>query len=177
MSALVTHTFLYFLYSFFHLYVTRNRPSRIIRLHHTPHTLLYKCYAFSSFHYTLVGLTYYQFPLPSDYYQTFYPLFLCLQGGISFLSDVVYLERTCHWSQYVDRTFASYNMLMTLLVIRHCLNVTRPELVLVAMGIGIKKVDDYCFTKQYITAYMIFHILWHTILPMFGIYKAIALYY
>ena len=173
MTPLITQTLLYLLYSFWHLYAARNREPRTIRLGTSPPAVLYRWYALSSFHYTVVGLTFYWFPLSSAYYHSFFPLFLCLQGGVSFLSDVVFLERTNHWSQYLDRTFASYNMLISLLVLRECFAHSQYELVIIVLGMGVKKVDDHCFTKQHIKSYMIFHILWHTILPAFGIYKAV----
>jgi hypothetical protein len=173
MTPLTFHILLYFLYSFLHIYVARNRKERVICLEQTPRSALYKCYAFSSFHYTIVGLTLCYYPLSSDYYQSFFPLFLCVQGGISYLSDVVYLERINHWSQYLDRTFASYNMMITLLVLRECFAHSKYELVVIALGIGVKKIDDHCFTNKYVESYMVFHILWHSILPVFGIYKAV----
>lgn len=167
------HMFRYILYSVGHLYVTQNHKERVIRLDHFPRSLLYKCYAFSSFHYTIVGVTFLCFPLRSDYYQSFYPYFLCVQGLFSYLSDVVYLERIRHWSQYLDRTFACYNMIVALFVIHHCFENSKYELAVVTLGIAVKKIDDYCFSHQHIRAYMVFHILWHSILPVFGIYKAI----
>lgn len=173
MSPLLFHAVLYLLYSKLHIYATRNRNKRVICLDKSPRSVLYKWYAFSSFHYTIAGLSFYYFRLPSEYYQSFYPLSLCFQGGISYLSDVVYLERSNHWSQYLDRTFASYNMIMTLLVLRECFTFSKYEFAVIALGIGVKKIDDYCFTKQYVNTYMFFHILWHTILPVFGIYKAV----
>ena len=173
MSPLNTNLFLYFLYSFLHIYATRNRKERAICLKQSPRSMLYACYAISSFNYTIVGATLFYFPLSSAYYQSFYPLFMCFQGGISYLSDVVYLERVNHWSQYLDRTFASYNMIMALFVIIECWTHSKYDIMVIILGIAAKKIDDYCFTKQYIRLYMFFHILWHSILPAFAIYKSI----
>ena len=173
MSPLNTNLFLYFLYSFLHIYATRNRKARMICLKQSPRSMLYACYAISSFNYTIVGATFFYFQLSSAYYQSFYPLFMCLQGGISYLSDVVYLERVNHWSQYLDRTFASYNTINALFVTIECFTLTRYEVIVILLGFGVKKIDDYCFTKQYIMSYMFFHILWHSILPAFVICKSI----
>ena len=165
------HLLGYILYAHTHLYLTRNRPHYIISV--PCHGALYHFYAFSSLHYTVLGIILFNYPLISKHFQTFFPLFMCIQGPISYLSDVAYLEDVDHWSHWLDRTFASYNMFWALCVFCMCFEHNNFERAIIVSGILVKKLDDYCFRREYVKTFMILHILWHTILPAYGIYKTI----
>ena len=108
------------------------------------------------------------YPIGIKYYDSFYPYFLLNQGIVSYLSDSLYIDRN-HWSHYYDRTFAMYNSISLLLILKK-FKLTKLNYIMLILGILVKKIDEYYSKKNDIKMYCKFHTLWHTIIPIVAPY-------
>jgi hypothetical protein len=152
------------------MFLTRNVKYKGIQL--CEKSLFLYVYAFSSFHYSFVGLACLLSPIPPYHLQRVFPIFMCAQGPVSFLSDVVYVHKANHWSRQLDRTFALYNTMLALIVLESW----KPcflECAIILFGLLVKPIDSYYYRNGTRMKYMVAHFIWHTILPGYALYKTL----
>ena len=173
MSAVINQ-FLYYI-PFSLLYSAMNPPKECYcKLLTYGAPILYFIYSLSSFHYTVIGIYLHMYPaILLEYYRPFMPFFLMLQGGISFLNDVYYYDKHIHWSSFLDRSFASY-IFIQFIYQAFYIRWSQLEICVIFMGVTAKAGSSYYGSANDGYRYMVYHILWHTILPVLGIYKAIT---
>lgn len=88
-------------------------------------------------------------------------------GIISYLSDSLYIDKT-HWSHPLDRSFATYNLFICILIGRK-LKISKFKWFLVFCSIISLKIDHYYLNTNKVYEYCFFHVIWHTIIPLISI--------
>ena len=129
---------------------------------------LVNAYSLSNFNYTLCGLILLFFPLKSNYYQNFYPYFLCIQGPLSYVSNSVYID-TLHWSHKYDNTFSKYNTIIALYQTKYY-HISYFQYYVIAVLILLQQLDAFYLRKRVFEMYIILHNMWISIIPLLTIY-------
>jgi len=128
-------------------------------------------YSLSCFSYSIVGFFMLKYKTKFDYFNSFYPYFLILQGIISYMSDSKYIDNV-HWSHNIDKTFAPYNLFICILIAQYY-KINKIKWLLIFIGILSLKLGKISFYNNKIYLYCFFHTLWHTIIPIISIYTII----
>ena len=128
-------------------------------------------YSLSPFMYTLTGLCILKYKTKFKYYDKFYPIFLILQGFISFISDSKYIDEI-HWSHPFDKTLATYNLFICI-IIASKYKINNIRWLLIFSGILSFKLGTLSFNYNKVYQYCFFHFLWHTIIPITSIFTII----
>ena len=163
------------IYSIFHniyiksnFYKNKNKHYNKNIYKHTGRLKKINIYSLSCFNITLAGLFLIKYPLNDDYYQTFFPKLLIIQGILSYFSDVLYVGENNKYN-HLDFTFAIYNTIITIILAKKY-NLSFIKKMIFISGILIKKLDTYYFKNANIKKYYYTHTIWHTILPFLSIY-------
>lgn len=158
---------MYYIYTLFYLYNIRAIYIPRNNLTHK-YSYLSTLYKISCFNYSIVGFVMLRYPLIIPELQKFYPYNMIAQGGISYVSDVIYFGQH-HWSHLVDVTFASYNTLIGLYSL-YKIELTKYEMMMFTSGFIFHKIDSHFYRQNKIAEFMVFHTLWHFIVPSFMVY-------
>ena len=120
-------------------------------------------YSLSSLNYSLLGIFFIHHPIPNKYFQSQMPLFLFIQGIVSYLSDSKYCT-VPHWSHRVDYSLATYNTITGILVGLICYRLYYSYWI-IGEGLLCRKIGSQYRKKSKVGKYMFFHTLWHYSLP------------
>ncbi len=124
---------------------------------------LYLLYSVSSFFYTVLGLFMLKYPIKFKYFQNFYPYFMIIQGFISYISDVIYADKTSIFHN-IDRGFATYNTIICIiLAFKYKLSY---EFITIILTITAHFVGNYFINKKKIQLRMLTHFFWHLLMPL-----------
>lgn len=125
-------------------------------------------YSILCLNYTFLGLFMLKYKLKSNYYQSFYPYFLLLQGIISLLSDSIFLHKE-HFSHSIDKSLAIYNSIISI-ILSFTYNLQKKYYFIIIFGFLSRNIGTYFLYKNNIKNYLLFHSIWHTINPFLGMY-------
>ena len=124
-------------------------------------------YKISSFTYTILGIFLLYYPIKIDYFQSFYPFFLIVQGFTSYMNDIIHIN-TLKWSS-VDTSLATYNTLIAILLATYY-NLNILQYIILIFGVLFYFLSNYYLKKNNIKKYCIYHILWHITIPLLASY-------
>jgi len=162
------------LYSIIHIcyqYNYKDNSENLSRLTNIDYCKQINLYSMSSFSYSLVGIVILKYKTPFKHFDSFYPYFLIVQGIISYLSDSNHIDQQ-HWSHSLDISFASYNLLICLIICKNY-KISKIKWLLICFGILSLKIGGMFVSNDKVYIYCFFHILWHTIIPIISIYTII----